>query len=64
MNEIENEKLKKTVESLILKTKIQRKKQGLTQEDHANRNYISLSSVKKVEGLKCYDLKIIDKYIK
>lgn len=64
MDELKNDKLKKTVKSLILKTKDLRKKKGLTQEEHSNRNYISLSSVKKIESLKCYDLKLIDKYIK
>lgn len=64
MKELKNRLLKKTIENLIVKSKVKRKHLGVTQEQHAEDTNISLSSVKKVESLKCYDLKIIDKYIK
>ena len=64
LKEITDSDLHLKIKMKIIKGYDKRKKQKLNQADWANKKGISLSSVKKVELGKCYDLKIIDKYIK
>lgn len=51
--------------SRMIKSEIKKRKQvKKTQVEQAKEKGISLSSVIKVEKGKCYDLRIIDKYLK
>lgn len=61
---IKNNKIKTLVKDLILQAKRKREQNGISKVDHARSSGISLTSLYKVEDLKCHDLKIIDKYIK
>ena len=64
MDELESKPLKYQFIRLINEGIKERKKKGLSRYQFAELKGISRSSVYKVENFDCYDLKIIDKYIK
>lgn len=61
--EIKNETLKCELSSLIYETMKYKEDNNITQKQWSVMQNVSLSTVRRIELGKCYDLKLISKYI-